>query len=101
MKTCDSLMKKYKAMKEMYSDADLKGMLNPDAYSDLEREMKDAGIVIEKKMHDVSISFKTLSACGLGQTIRCAHPKYSCTEKINFSKLVNRLSNQTSFGLSN
>ena len=24
-----------------------------------------------------------------------------CTEKINLSKLVNRLSNQTSFGLSN
>ena len=41
-------------MKEMYADSDLKDMLNPDAYSDLHREMKDASIVTEEKMYAVS-----------------------------------------------
>ena len=52
--TCDGLVKKYKVMKEMYADPDLKDMLNPDAYSDLHIEMKNAGIVTGEKMYAVS-----------------------------------------------
>ena len=45
-------------MKQMYSDPNLKDMLNPDAYNDLHREMQDAGIVTGEKTptHTVSVS---------------------------------------------
>ena len=44
---CDVLLKKYKAMEEMYSDPDLMGMINPNAYTELHREMEEAGIHVE------------------------------------------------------
>ena len=40
-------------MKEMYNDVDLKKMLDPEAYSELHREMTRAGIVKGEKVHTV------------------------------------------------
>ena len=41
-------------MKQMYDDADLKGMLDPDAYSKLHREMVEAGMDVKgNTQHEV------------------------------------------------
>ena len=50
---CAALLKKYKLMKDMYNDADLKDMLNPDAYTQLHREMVEAGIKDASKSKEV------------------------------------------------
>ena len=51
---CDALLKKYELMKEMYNDADLKDMLNLDAYNELHREMEEAGLKVDGRKKEVS-----------------------------------------------
>lgn len=46
---CNELLKKYKVMKEMYDDDSLMTLLDPNAYTDLHREMLDAGIDLPEK----------------------------------------------------
>ena len=49
---CEKILKKYTFFKQLYADDDMMKMLKPDAYTDLQREMEEAGIPVmnEKKL---------------------------------------------------
>ena len=43
---CEKILKKYTFFKQLYADDDMMKMLKPDAYTDLQREMEEAGIPV-------------------------------------------------------
>ena len=67
---CAALLKKYKLMKDMYNDADLKDMLNPDAYTQLHRDMEEAGLKTDDKSQEVGLNISFINA---GYTLVLKH----------------------------